>query len=107
MNRAKIAVASMEELIDSALRKGHRAGMVLDGWQDVNKLHIECVILTAGSAATCALNAKEAYFEHHGILVARGCESFLSAYSYYTFQYHFSDDAGQCARATKIPWCSK
>ena len=45
--------------------------MFLDGWSDVNKLHIEGVILTAGSAATCALDAKEAGFEHHGIAVAR------------------------------------
>ena len=62
----------MEELIASALRKGYQAGMVLDGWSDVNKLNIEGVIITAGSAATCALNAKEADFEHHGIEVARG-----------------------------------
>ena len=74
MNRAKIAVTSMEELIASALRKGHRAGMVLDDWLNINKLHIEGVILTAGSAATCALDAKEADFEHHGISVARGWE---------------------------------
>ena len=48
----------MEELIASAFRKGNRSGMVLDGWSDINKLHIEGVILTAGSAATCALDAK-------------------------------------------------
>ena len=72
MNRAKIAVTSMEELIASALRKGHLDGIVLDGWSDVNNLHIEGVIITAGSAATCALDAKEADFEHHGVAVARG-----------------------------------
>ena len=72
MNCANIAVALMEELIASVLRKGHRAGMVLVGWSDVNKLHIEGVIITAGSAATCALDAKEADFEQHGIAVARG-----------------------------------
>ena len=58
-------MTSMEELIASALRKGNLSGMVLDGWSDVNKLHIEGVIITAGSAATCALDSKEAYFEHH------------------------------------------
>ena len=76
--------------------------MVLDGWSDVNKLHTEGVILTSGSAATCALDENEAYFEHHGIAVARGWESFLSAYPDYNFSYHLSDDAGQCARACRI-----
>ena len=32
VNRAIIAVSSMEELIATAFQRGHRAGMTIDGW---------------------------------------------------------------------------
>ena len=92
----------MEELITTAFQRGHRAGMAIEGWSNVNKMHIEGVILTAGPA-TFPLDAPEAYFEHHGIAVACGWEYFLTeAYPKYKFFYHVSDDAGQCARARRI-----
>ena len=101
-NRAISAVSSMEEMISLAFKKGHRAGLAIDGWSNVNKMHIEGVILTAG-VASFPLDAPEADFEHHGIAVARGWETFLcTAYPKYTFCYHVSDDAGQCARGRRI-----
>ena len=84
VNRVIIAVSSMEELIATAFQRGHLAGMAIDGWLNVNKMHIEGVILTAGPA-TFPLDAPEADFEHHGIAVARGWEYFLTeAYPKYS-----------------------
>ena len=102
VNRAIIAVLSMEELIATAFQRGHRAGMEIDGGSNVNKMHIEGVIIKAGPA-TFTLDAPEADFEHHSIAVARGWEYFLTKdYPRYKFFYHVSDDAGQCARARRI-----
>ena len=51
VNRAIIAVSSMEELIATDFQRGHRAVMAIYGWSNVNKMHIECVILTSGASS--------------------------------------------------------
>ena len=40
VNRAIIAVSSMEELIATNFQRGHRAGMAIDGWSNVHHVHI-------------------------------------------------------------------
>ena len=52
----------MEELIATDFQRGHRAGMAIEGWSNVNKMHIEDVILT-DVPATFPLDAPESDFD--------------------------------------------
>ena len=85
--------------------------MVVDAWSNVNKVHIEGVILTLG-VSSFLLKSMRVDHEHHGIAVARVWETLLfEAYTgkTYSFHYHCSDDAGQCGQGRRIlalryPW---
>ena len=99
---ASTAQISFGGEIDEELKKGHRAGMVVDTWSNVNKIHIEGVLITLGSSSFM-LRSELSGFDHHGIAVASSWEGLImSTYDKYKFHYFCSDDAGQCGRARRI-----
>jgi hypothetical protein len=110
-NAAKEADEAFVIQTQAAFSLGHRAGLVVDAWSNVNKVHIEGVILTLG-VASFLLNSVLADSTHHGIAVAHGWEQLLFGEhkgATYSFHYHCSDDAGQCGRGRRIlalryPW---
>ena len=99
---AETAQRHVEADIDEELANGHRAGLVVDTWSNVNKIHIEGVLLTLG-ARSFMLHSQLSGFNHHGLAVASGWDTLIfNTYHQYTFHYFCSDDAGQCARARRI-----
>ena len=99
------AIEAKEDLlqhIKNELQKGHLAGIIVDTWMNVAKVHLEGVILKAGDGFF-ALQADQADFEHHGVAVARGWEALILSFNDdYDIRYFLSDDAGQCGRARRI-----
>ena len=99
---AASAQVQVNACIEEELRKGHRAGMVVDTWSNVNKIHVEGVLITLGGRSFM-LESNLSGYKHHGIAVARGWQCLLmETYHKYTFHYFCSDDAGQCGRARRI-----
>ena len=60
------AVIRRNEYIRKKQSTGHWFGMMVDGWEAVDKTHIECVLLKAGQE-TFLLTAVPPVSEHHGI----------------------------------------
>ena len=100
---AKVAKDDLLELVKTELGKGHHAGLIVDVWMNVRKIHIEGVILKAGDEFF-ALQADQADYEHDGMAVARGWEVLIIRVGdeYHGLYYFLSDDAGQCSRARRI-----
>ena len=99
---ASDAQEQVNACIELELKKGHKAGMVVDTWSNVNKIHVEGVLITLGSQSFMLESVLSGY-KHHGIAVAKGWQCLLmDTYPQYTFHYFCSDDAGQCGRARRI-----
>jgi Protein of unknown function (DUF 659) len=103
VNAATIAKEDLLEHVKKELDKGHHAGLIVDVWMNVRKIHIEGVILKAGDGFF-ALQADQADYEHDGMAVAQGWEGLIIRFGdeYDGLHYFLSDDAGQCARARRI-----
>jgi hypothetical protein len=98
VNAAAEAKEDLLQSINDELAKGHLAGMIVDVWMNVSKIHLEGVILKAGDGFF-ALQADQADFEHDGMAVARGWEGLILQFKEYDIRFFLSDDAGQCSRA--------
>jgi hypothetical protein len=78
--------------------------MMVDGWEAIDKTHIEGVLLKAGQE-TFLLTAVPPGSEHHGIAVATMWENIIDTHAKAHkpwLRYFCSDNAGQCARARRI-----
>jgi hypothetical protein len=78
--------------------------IMVDGWEAIDKSHIEGVLLKAGQE-TFLLTAVPPGSEHHGIAVATIWEEIVETHAKAHMQwlrYLCSDNAGQCARAQRI-----
>jgi hypothetical protein len=99
---AAVAKEDMLQSVKKELEKGHAAGIIVDTWMNVSKVHLEGVVLKAGDGFF-ALQADQADCEHHGIAVAKGWERLLFIHiRAYPIKYFLSDDAGQCGRVRRI-----
>jgi hypothetical protein len=105
--RANAALESMDEHKSEAVRNGHFAGIIVDTWQNIAKLHVEAAMLKLG-LRTYPINASTAGSDHHGIAVAQAWEQLVKEQLdeegrfRFPLRYFVSDDAGQCGRARRI-----
>jgi hypothetical protein len=102
-NSASEAKYDANAAIEDAKAKGHRAGMITDGWTNVNRVGIEGVILTLGCLVFLLPSVMGGTI-HHGVAVAMMIEKllFVAYKDLHTFHYFCCDDAGQCGRARRI-----
>ena len=102
--KAEVASTNIKQRIAAALRQDFRIGLIVDGWVDVNRCHIDGYILKVGGedSPLCAI---EASAEGHAIAVAKDWESLIvdgHADIPGAICYLVSDDAGACSRARRI-----
>lgn len=102
--RFKEAEERRDANIDRAKAAGHYLGLIVDGWDTVNKSQLEGVMLKAGMHSYL-LDAIDPGTEHHGIAVAKMWENIFvknAAVHMSRLRYFISDNAGQCGRARRI-----
>ncbi len=82
---------------------GHWFGMMVDGWEAIDKTHIEGVLLKVGQESFL-LTAVPPGSKHHDIAVARMWEDIIDNHGKTHVQWlrYFLDNAGQCAQAQRI-----
>ena len=88
------------------LNEGHFFGIVVDGWEMINKVHIQGMMVNAG-VKTFMLSIFKEGSSHHALVIAKTWEEdMLESKTLMPFadqvKYFVSDDAGQCARARRI-----
>jgi hypothetical protein len=115
VQRTTVEGGKLTECYDEAVNRGNENiknksstrrwfGMMVDGWEAIDKTHIEGVLLKADQE-TFLLTAIPPDSEHHGVAVATMWEDIIETHAKAHMQwlpYFCSDNAGQCARARHI-----
>jgi hypothetical protein len=96
-------VHAADEAIKDAKCKGHRAGLITDGWTNMKRVGIDGVLLTLGFLVFL-LPSLIGGTIHHGVAVAMMIEHLLfeAFKDQHTFFYFCCDDAGQCGKVRHI-----
>ena len=105
-DRYNKALENRNKSILEAFMQGHHFGIVVDGWEMINKVHIQGVMVKAGPKSFLLSTYKEGD-THHALAIAKVWEEdilrtdTLRPYAH-KVKYFVSDNAGQCARARRI-----
>jgi len=87
-------------LIERVKESGQRIGVCVDGWNGINKVHVDGITLKI-ARFVLPHKCEKAGSDHNGCRTAQSWEMMLSGL-HLGWSYFCSDDAGQCGKARRI-----
>ena len=100
MTMASAAQKDVKDMIEDGKQAGRRIGVTVDGWNGVNKKHVDGVMVKVGCLVYPG-DCEECGTDHDGVNVARSWDD-LCARQDKDWSYLTTDNAGQCGRARRI-----